>query len=170
MAIEAAIFGGISALSQIVNAFTQSSAIRAQSRYENSIAQANARMAAFQAEDAERRGRVEASRLLRQTKGLIGKQRAAFAGQGIELDSGSALDIQEETAALGAADALTIRNNAWREAFGYRAQGSQYLAQARLGRRVASSQARNTLLMGGLSAAREVGSLAYNDYLNRPRG
>ena len=45
-----------------------------------------------------------------------------MAANGVDLSSGSPLDILGDTAMYGELDALTIRSNAEREAYGYRVQ------------------------------------------------
>lgn len=90
--------------------------------YQRQTFEMNAKIAEFQAEDAIRRGDEEANKLLTNVQKLIGSQRTATAAQGIEVDSGSALDIQLDTAALGAVDAQTIKTNAYQEAFGFKAE------------------------------------------------
>ncbi|KAF0146654.1 MAG: hypothetical protein FD153_1 [Rhodospirillaceae bacterium] len=52
---------------------------------------------------------------------LLGEQRTALAANGVVVDDGSAQDIQRDTQTLGAMDALTIRGNAAREAWGHTA-------------------------------------------------
>ena len=64
------------------------------------------------------------------TAQLIGSQRAALASQGGDVDSGSPLDIQSDTARAGEFDAQTIRNNAAQQAYGYRLQAANAAGDA----------------------------------------
>lgn len=112
---------GVSALGQIQ-----------QGRYQAAVARNNARLAGMQAEDAERRGKIAEQQQRRRTGLTLGTQRAALGGQGTALDEGSPLDILGDTAATGELDALTIRSNAGREAWGLRARAGNFLAQSRL--------------------------------------
>lgn len=50
---------------------------------------------------------------------LIGAQRVSLAAQGIDVNEGTALDIQAGTREMGELDILKILNNASREAWGY---------------------------------------------------
>jgi hypothetical protein len=61
----------------------------------------------------------------------IGTQRSAQAANGIDVNSGSAAQLQDDTAMLGELDALTIQNNAAREAYGYQVQANQDIKNAR---------------------------------------
>ena len=77
------------------------------------------------AKDAETRGALDEQQFRQQIRGTIGKQRAGFASQGVDVGAGSALDVQADAAYLGELDALTIRNNAAREAHGYRVEAER---------------------------------------------
>jgi len=109
----------------------------------------NARIADLQAEDAILRGRDDERLFRRQTDVLIGAQRTSLAAQGIEIDSGTALRIQEDTAALGELDALTIRNNARREAWGYQVQAGDQRLRGDIARAEGRNRAMSTLLGTG---------------------
>ena len=111
-----------------------SNAQQAQATYASRVAQNNATIAETQAKDALDRG-SEAERLERlRTQKLIGDQRAGFAANGVLLDSGTPADFISDTAALGELDALTVRRNAAREAFGFRAQKTNFEAEAQMER------------------------------------
>jgi hypothetical protein len=141
--------------------YAQAGAADAQADFQKSQANTNAVYAEMQGADAIKRGDKEARALKGQGKKLIGSQRAAAAAQGIEVDSGSALDTQEDTAGLVAEDALTIKNNAWREAWGYKVQASNYQGQGAMAGLAAKNTSRSSLVTGGLIAAGKVGEAAY---------
>jgi hypothetical protein len=157
----------VSSLGTFASAYSQSKAQRAEGDFNASIYESNARLQALQAEDAIIRGDKEAVKAKQAAKRLIGSQRAAMGAQGIDLESGSALDIQQETASLGAEEALNIKNNAWREAWGYRSQEADYKARAKYAKITGRSTAKNTLLTGGLTVAK---NLATYSYMNKNRG
>ncbi len=121
------------------------------------IAGINARIADMQADDALRRGEKDEKRHRLDVKKFIGSQRVALAAQGIEVDSGTALELQEETAGLGELDALTIRNNAAREAWGYRVQAQDATYRGEIALQNSKMQANATLLEG----ASRIGSMYY---------
>lgn len=99
------------------------------------LADYNAAVAKLQAQDAIARGREEESQYRQQVAGMIGSQRAGFAGANIDVSSGSALDVQADAAFLGELDALTIRNNAAREAWGYEVEAEDQRRRAEIARR-----------------------------------
>ena len=157
-------------------------AIRLQAEFQKQQYDFNAVMADFQAEDTISRGETAATDHQVRTQGLIGSQRVAMAAQGIDIESGSAMEVQEDTASQSAMDVMTIRNNAWREAWGYKVQASDYrfkgqlakfsgefgVLQAQMDASAAEftgqqqrSAGMNSLLTGGLDAA---GSFAKAGY------
>jgi hypothetical protein len=75
-----------------------------------------------QALDAEARGREAALRQQRAVAALTSAQRVGFAGQGVDLSVGSAQQVIASDRRTGMADAAMIRENAAREAFGFRQQ------------------------------------------------
>lgn len=98
-------------------------------RQQRVLAQKNAEMLDAAATDATDRGNEEAMLINRRARNLRGEQRAAFASQGVDVGSGTALDLQNETSLLGTIDAEQTRKNAFREAWGIRTQaGNQRLA------------------------------------------
>jgi len=94
----------------------------------------NRRYAEEAANDAIARGREDERRAKLATRMMIGAQRARMAGNNVRLDDGSPLAIQMDTRMLGELDVLNIRENAKREAAGYRNQGENYGIQAALTR------------------------------------
>ncbi len=107
----------------------------------NNAGKANARVQEIMAADALSRGEADEASQRRITKSQLGKQRARFAASGAEVNTGSAAQIQADTAEFGELDALRIRNNAEREAFGLRS-----------GAAISLSQGKNALLSGVLKA------------------
>lgn len=142
-----------SAFSNIGSAYSQSQAYKAAGANARQIGDTNARTAELQAKDATSRGNRAAIEVKKQAGRVAGDQRVAFAAQGVDVNSGTAAGIQEDTRAMGALDALTIQNNATLEAWGYKMGGINASAQGRSAEISANSQAAQTLLTGGLRAA-----------------
>jgi len=113
-------------------AVQQGQAQKKQARYQAGVERNNATIAGWQAQDATQRGQIEEQRQRLATARLRSSQRAGMAANGIEIDSGSPLDVLMDTAQLGELDALTIRSNAEREAYGFRSQSGNLMAQAGL--------------------------------------
>lgn len=101
----------------------------------------NAAVADVQAADAETRGQIDANRFRTRTRGIIGEQRTGFAAGNIDVGFGSAVDVQADATFLGELDALTVRTNAAREAWGFRTQGTDLLARAAIQRKEGANAA-----------------------------
>ena len=117
-----AIIGAITIGSAIFNAIGQAKAGNAAKE----LAEFNAHVADLQAEDALSMGEDEAQRFRAGVRGLIGRQRAGFAAQNIDVGVGSPVEVVADAAFLGELDALTIKTNAARAAWGYRVQGENF--------------------------------------------
>lgn len=137
----------------VASAYGQSEATKMQGQYQKTMADINARNANLQAEDAIKRGDKASSDYKKKVNQTVGSQKAAFAAQGIDISSGSAQDIVAETYNIGNLDAITIKNNAYREAMGYRSQAFNYGTEGKFAELSANTNARNTLIAGGLQAA-----------------
>lgn len=125
---------------------------RQQGAFQEAMAEQNAAYKEAAAQDAEKRGAVDADRYRRQVGQLIGSQRTGFAANGIDVNSGTAAEIQDDTAAFGEFDALTIANNAAREAWGYRVGAQNDLMNGRMAQSNARSAATGSIL-GGVGSA-----------------
>ncbi len=130
-----------STASQFATQRQQANALERQGEYERELYARNAALAEAQAQDAIARGHEAELRLRRRVRQMIGSQRAALAAQGVEVNADTAADIQRETGFLGELDALTIRNNARREAFGFRVQAADLAARGELAQFAAANQA-----------------------------
>lgn len=131
---------------------SEAQSIKAEAAFEANQFEFNSRIRERQAEDALKRGHRAATEVRKKTKRVIGAQRAALAAQGIELDDGSALAIQEDTAAVGEVDALTVQNNAWREAWGFKVEAADLKSRAAFTRIGGESRAKSAVVTGGLAA------------------
>jgi hypothetical protein len=112
------------------------------------VADYNAHVADLQATDAIERGDQAEARFRTQIRGAIGAQRTGFAAGNIDVGFGSAVDVQADAAFLGELDALTIKTNAAREAWGYQVQAYDYRQQAKIDRKAGANQ-----ILAGESAA-----------------
>lgn len=117
-----------------------------QGQVQKQVAANNAVMSEYAAQDAQRRGEEEAAAIQRKAAGLKGTQRAMLAARGIDLGTGTAAEILDQTDFFGETDAATARGNAARDAWAYRAQGQDMRAQGRFAARNANTQAFSTLL------------------------
>lgn len=123
-----AVSGIVGAAGSVMQGRSQASA----ASYQAAVASNNQKIAGQNATYALQAGQQREQAARMRTAGLIGSQRATAAAHGVDVNSGSALDVQSDAATLGELDALTIRNNAAREAYNYKVQGMNYGAESGL--------------------------------------
>lgn len=124
-----------------------------QGKYLDEVAKVNAGISNRAAQDAITRGGIEADEQRKTTQQVIGAQRAGFAAGNIDVNTGSAGQIQNDTAALGELDALTIMNNAAREAYGYKVQAMDQRQQGKLAKYQGKMGAVGSILGGAEKVA-----------------
>lgn len=132
-----------------MSAYQQSQATKASMEYQSAVARNNAITSEYQAEDAIKRGQTAEEQQRRKTMMLKGTQTARLAANGIDISEGSALQILSDTDWMGEQDALTVRDNANREAWGYRVQAQNATSNSTMLRN--SADAQNPLLSGATS-------------------
>lgn len=126
---------------------------RAVGHYQEAVANQNAKLSKQQAADANTIGARQASEERLKTRLLIGQQRTALAANGVEINSGTPLEILGDTATQGAANESMIRYNAARKAWGYQVQGTDYTNQGQLANFQGQSKAQGTMLGTAASIA-----------------
>ncbi len=133
-AIAASVIGtGVAAYS----AQQQGAAASQANRYQQQVAIINAQTAernqALANKNAEYEAAAGAAQVddqARRIRGTIGAQRAALASNGLLLDTGTAADLQDDTAELGGLAIGEIRDNSARRAAGYRISGMNAASEA----------------------------------------
>lgn len=139
-------------ITQLGGAFAQSEAQKAQASFQESQAKINSMFAEMQYNDALRRGDKQARQYQKQASKIVGSQKATLAAQGIDIDVGTAADIQEETREAIALDVNEIRNNAYRQAFGFKQESLSQKFQGEIAKMTGDFRSQQTLITGGLQA------------------
>jgi hypothetical protein len=120
------------------------------------IARRNAALTDAQAEQSQLQGDQQINQVRRRTRQLIGKQRASYAGNGIDIGTGAPVDVAADTEASSEADMSTIRTNTALAAWGFRTQASNERFGGKVARIEGNNQAAATLISGVTNA--------YGDY------
>jgi hypothetical protein len=162
--LTSAFGAGMSATSAYSQAKNQQAALQAEAQ----VAQNNATIAGWQAEDSIARGEVAAGQALLKGGQVKGAQRAAMAANGVDLSVGSAQLVLNDTDYLTSVDAATLRDNAAREAWGYRQQARGYTDRAGAARSGAGSI--SPWLSAGTSLLGSATSVASRWYQTNARG
>lgn len=146
----------------IYGGIQEAKAQRQQAKFNQEIANRNKARALAAAQDAERRGKQEALRKERSARQLVSRQRAVLAANGMDVASGSSVDLMRDTLQIGKADAMTIRENARREADEFRAQGENFDSEAAMLAKVRKNSSGFTSALG--PALRGLGTVAEKWY------
>jgi len=130
-----AIGAGVSAAGTLSSAYSSANA----ANYQAAVASNNAITQRNNAKYSEEAGRVQAT-----SQGLKAAQagarvKGAQAANGIDVNTGSAVDVQEAVREQGALDTDTVMHNANMKAYGYRVQADNSDAEAVLDRGKADS-------------------------------
>ncbi|QNA85145.1 hypothetical protein G4G27_14925 [Sphingomonas sp. So64.6b] len=119
-----------------------------QYRYQASIADQNNRLANEQAKDSIENTNLEAQRRGRALAQIKGAQQAAMAANGVDLNFGSAVDVQKDTAMIGAEDLAQIYKGGNQRTRGFEISAFNYRSEAAANRAKASG----ALINAGFSA------------------
>lgn len=101
-------------------------------RFNREVALINSQAAEHNAELAAGAAEAQAGIQSQKNRAQIGAIIANQGASGVDIDSGSSLDVRSSAAELGELNALTVRSNAIKEAYGYQAQSKNYEAEASL--------------------------------------
>lgn len=126
---------------------------RAYGAFQERIAEFNAKQAERQADLIIEKGRKDALSVRDQGKQIVAKQRSSFAAQGIDINSGSAADVQNETLEFSAADARTVANNAYLQAMGVKMEAVGMRAQGGYQSAASGARANLSLVNSGIEGA-----------------
>ena len=140
-----------------------------QYRYEAQISDQNARLASDQVRDSIDNTNLEAQRRYRDLAQTRGAQTAAMAANGVDLNFGSPVAIQKDSAAIGAEDAAQIYKGGNERTRGFDISAFNYRSEAAANRAKASSAMMKGILDGfssALGGASQVSGLKGGDFSN----
>lgn len=112
--------------------YEQGQAAKSAANYNAQVATENSQVAKQNANIAGQAGDQQAGIKELENRVKLGSIKANQGASGVDINSGSAVKVQQSAAELGALDALTIRSNATKTAYGYEVQGQNETAQAQL--------------------------------------
>ena len=151
-----------------ISSYQQGKQQQAMYNYQAKVQQENAKIAEQNAA-MERQQGIEEARLQRiKSAQAIGSQKTAMAANGVDVTQGTALDVIEDTAAMGELDALQTRYNYERKALAYESQASNYQNQSNLdiiAGKNAYSAGKMNALASGLEGISKAGSVATKWFL-----
>jgi hypothetical protein len=130
MAVAAVGLGAGGAMMGAFGARNSADSQKATMDYEAAVARNNQTIANYQADLAFENGAIAEQNQRLRTASIGGDQRAALAANGVDLGTGSATEVLATTKFMGERDALTIRDNAARQAWAYKNQAAGFGAEA----------------------------------------
>lgn len=101
----------IAAVAMAAGSVMQGYAAKQQGEYANDVAKYNARQQENEAQMVRKQGTEAENRQRERTVQLMSQQRAQIGASGVDISSGSPLQLQQDAAMLGEADARLIRSN-----------------------------------------------------------
>lgn len=139
---------GVAIGSKVLGGILQGDASRRAGELAGTIEDRNAVIADTAAADSISRGRSQEaiSRLRGGEK--IAQQTAGYAASGVDVTSGSAVDVESSTALVNELNAQIIRSNAAREAWGFQTQAGNFRLRAQLARQTGQAQGDEAILAG----------------------
>ena len=123
--------------------------------YQAKVAENNAKEAEYNAEYTAHAGDLKAVQTSEKSAARVAAVKATMAANGIDTNSGSAVDVNESARIEGQQDTQMVQNNAQLQMYGYRVQETNFKSQANLD----SAEAEDAPIAGLLSG---MGSLAGN--------
>lgn len=137
--------GAVGAYGALKSASAQANA----AKYNAAIDSENANVARQNAAIAGQSGAEQAGMTSLKGRAVAGEMRANQAAGNIDVNSGSPVDVQMSQRELSEIDALTVRSNATRQAYGYQTQAESQQAEAGL----QTYEAGQDITAGGIGAA-----------------
>ena len=156
----------VSTVAGVASAQQQGRNQRKMANYQAQVAENNAKIAEQQADYALRKGEQDAVTQSMKGAAIAGRVRAAQAANAIDINTGSAVDVQESQREQSVLDTETVMHNSQMEAYGYRSQAQDFRGQSGMSRasgEMATQEARNrsfgSLLEGASAVAGSWGKL-----------
>ncbi len=128
----AMIAGGIGAGVSAIGAIEGGQATKNAADYSAQVARNNEQIANANAEYAIASGQRKAADVSMKGAATAGRVKTAQAASGIDVNTGSAVDVQEGDREVSKLDAETTLNNAELQAYGYRSHATNFKAESQL--------------------------------------
>jgi len=155
-----------------VGAMQQADAQRQSAEFNAKVAENNAKVAQQKAISASQAGEQQAAIKEQETRSKVGAMLAAQGASGVDVNTGSAAKVRVGESQLGHMDAMTIRSNAAKTAYGYQTEETNFQNQASVDKATASNApiagaiSAGGALLGGLGSA----SSSWANYKNKAGG
>jgi len=150
----------LGAVTSFMGAGNSAKAAAGTAAYNAQVAENNRLIALENSRMASASGNQQATIEGMKTRAAVGSMKAQQAASGVNVNTGSAVDVRSSAAELGELNALTVRSNAARQAYGYDVQAANAGGEAELQRasgRNAANAGVTTQISSLLGGAASVG-------------
>lgn len=155
-------FLGTGAL-QLYGAFNQAKAIEESAKLTEQINEMNAEYAELDAYKTEKQGYSEVARYKSTINQTVSSQRAGYASDNVDVNYGTALELQQETKLVGMLNALDIQNAAHNKALGFKREAANIRLNGSMQHAQAELDAYSARL-SGVTGAAKTGIAGYSYY------
>lgn len=112
-----------------IGAISQGNAAAASAGYNAQVAANNAKIATQNAQFAAAEGEQNTAAMSAKTRAIVGATLANQGASGIDINSDSSINVRESEAKLGMLDALNVRSEAARKAYGFQTESAAFKGQ-----------------------------------------
>ncbi len=151
MPIPLIAYGALAAM-QIASGNSQAAAIQEQAKRKQMIANMNAEFAELDAYDAEVQGFTDSARYQNTIDSVIGAQRAGYASQNVDVNYGTAADVQTDSRITGLLNTLDLQKQARQKALGFKREANNLRLGGDFARQQGDMDASATRTSGYLNA------------------
>lgn len=135
-----------------MSAVQQGKAQAAQAQYQAEVAANNAKIAGYNASLQSQKGAADQAAKGAEERARLGAEAAMEGAEGVDINSGSAVDTKTSTRAQAIGDVGTVSRNAALDAYGYQNQSRGYTSQSEADK-TAASNAEASILPNALGEA-----------------
>jgi hypothetical protein len=151
-----ALSGLVTGAGDIINGINQAAALKSAASYNQWKASENLKRAGMQTAELQQETAAQLAMRGGAANRAIAQTRVGAASQGVNVNSGTAMDLQVQQGKIAAVDALTIRNNAALKAWGIDTGALETSGQQNLQALAENTEAQQSLMLGGAQAARDM--------------
>lgn len=147
----------------LLSGLSQQNAMKVQASFEKERAKTNAMLIDMQRRDVLEQGDSQADEYEKEVAQMIGAQTTSFAAQGIDVNTGTAAAIRNQTRETGDQDITSIKNNAWKQAWGLEVEAEATRERGKMASEATLVQGKQRVISAGINAV-NTGLKYYKNY------
>jgi hypothetical protein len=119
-------------MGSMIGGLIQAGSLQKDAEFQRTAAGVNRDLYGLAATSALETGNQQAAQATLKGNQVAAAQKVGYAASGVDTQSGTPMEAMADTRVMSAMDAATLRNNAAREAWGYKVKGLQAFKQGNL--------------------------------------